>query len=398
MARLRTLDDLDLQNRRVVVRADLNVPLENGVVRDATRIERLIPTLERLLGEGALIVVLSHFGRPAGKVVPQMSLAPVAPALAKALGHPVRFVETDWRDDRAAAAVADAHPGDILLMENTRFHPGETANDETLAARFAALGDAFVNDAFSVAHRAHASTVGIAKLLPSAAGLAMAGEIAALQSCLDDPVHPVVALVGGAKISSKLPVLEAISRKVDTLIIGGGMDNTFLAALDKPVGKSLCEHDLTDTARQVLNQSMGAGCTVILPDDVVVAREFKANAGTETLGVDEVGADDMILDVGPRTVDRIIAIFEQARTLLWNGPLGAFETTPFDAGTNAAARAAARFTESGKLTSVAGGGDTVAALANAGVVDRFSYVSTAGGAFLEWLEGRELPSVAVLQG
>ncbi len=397
MTHLRTLDSLDARGKRAVLRADLNVPFEGGRATDTTRIERIVPTLERLLEAGASIVVLSHFGRPEGKVVPALSLARVAPALAKAIGRPVRFVATDWRDEAAIEAAETMAPGDVVLMENTRFHPGESRNDPALAEKFAKLGDFFVNDAFSAAHRPHASNVGIARLLPSAAGLAMAGEIIALQSSLDNPEPPVVALVGGAKVSSKLSVLGAIVRKVDALVIGGGMANTFLAAQGRPVGKSLCEHDLACAAREILAAAKHNQCDLVLPEDVVVAGEFKTHAASRTVALDAVGADDIILDIGPGSLARLETLFSRSRTVLWNGPLGAFEIPPFDAGTNAAARAAARLTEAGLLKSIAGGGDTLAALANAGVADKFTYISTAGGAFLEWLEGKPLPGVTVLQ-
>ncbi len=397
MSRVPAIDDLDVAGRRVILRADLNVPLEGGEVRDATRIERVVPTIRELVDRGAAVIVLSHFGRPNGRVVPEMSLEPVAAALARALGGKVEFVATDWRDGAARAAAAAAQPGDVLLMENTRFHPGEEANDAAFASTLSELGDVYVNDAFSAAHRAHASTEAIARRLPAAAGRAMQAELAALSRVLETPQRPVAAVVGGAKISTKLDLLANLTAKVDTIVIGGGMANTFLAAQGRPVGRSLCEHNLLETARQTLQAAERAGCRLLLPVDVVVAGELAENAPSRTVGVDEVQADEMILDVGEATVGQIVEVFEAARTLVWNGPLGAFETRPFDAGTVAAARAAARLTRDGSLVSVAGGGDTVAALAAAGVIDDFTYVSTAGGAFLEWLEGKALPGVEVLK-
>ncbi|MGI9415245.1 MAG: phosphoglycerate kinase [Hyphomicrobiales bacterium] len=397
MSAFRTLDDVTPAGRRVLVRVDLNVPLENGAVGDRTRIERVVPTLRELSDAGAIVIVLSHFGRPRGKVAPDMSLAPVCGALAETLGRDVTFVATDWLNGRAAAAVERAGPGDVLLMENTRFHPGEEGNDKEFAGRLAALGDLYVNDAFSAAHRAHASTEGVAHLLPAVAGRAMQAELEALGRALEAPERPVAAVVGGAKISTKLDLLGALSARVDSLIIGGGMANTFLAAQGKPVGKSLCEHDLLATAREIVTTAEANGCALILPSDVVAAEAFEPNAAHRIVPADQVGDDDMILDVGPETIALVTQVFERSRTLVWNGPLGAFELTPFDRGTNRAAQAAADLTGAGKLLTVAGGGDTVAALNTAGVAGDFSYISTAGGAFLEWLEGKALPGVVVLQ-
>jgi phosphoglycerate kinase len=392
----KTLDQLDPGGKRVVVRLDLNVPIEKGEVRDATRIERVVPTLRELLGKGAAVVVLAHFERPKGKVVPELSLAPVAVALEKALGSKVTFVATDWRDGKAAEAAARASRGSCLLMENTRFHPGEEANDPALARVFAALGDVFVNDAFSAAHRAHASTEGIAHLLPSYAGRAMEAELRALEAALEKPKRPLAAVVGGAKVSTKLELIGNLSKLADILVIGGGMANTFLGAEGYPVGRSLCERDMFEQARDILAEARKARCTFLLPSDVVVAREFKAGAAHRTVPITEVGPEDMILDVGEGTVNQIKAAFERSGTLVWNGPLGAFETPPFDRATVGAARHAAALTKSGRLVSIAGGGDTVAALHHAGCADEFTYVSTAGGAFLEWLEGRELPGIKAL--
>ena len=398
MAAVRTLDDVDAAGRRVLVRADLNVPVENGRVTDATRIERLVPTVRELLDRGAAVIVLSHFERPKGKVVPSMSLKPIAPALEAAVGRPVRFVETDWRDRKAEAAARAAKPGDLLLLENTRFHPGEEANDAAFARQLAGLGDVYVNDAFSAAHRAHASTEGVAHLLPSAAGRAMEAELRALERGLEHPERPVLAVVGGAKVSTKLDLLGNLVAKVNGLVVGGAMANTFLAAEGKSVGRSLVEPDLLDTARGILEKAGAAGCRVLLPTDAVTAARLEADAPHRSVDVNDVGAEDMILDIGPASAMLIEDALQLAKTLVWNGPLGAFETEPFDRGTVAVARAAAALTEAGRLVSVAGGGDTVAALNKAGVADRFTYVSTAGGAFLEWLEGKALPGVEALRG
>jgi phosphoglycerate kinase len=387
----KTLDEMDLQGRLVLTRVDINVPVEAGRVTDATRIERIVPTLRDILAKGGRPVLLAHFGRPKGKPVPEMSLRVTLPALEAALGQPVTFIETPSRAD------LDALPeGAVALIENTRFTPMEEANDPKMAAFLASLGDVYCNDAFSAAHRAHASTEGVAHLLPSCAGRLMEAELKALEAALGAPARPVVAVVGGAKVSTKLDLLGNLVTKVDNLVIGGGMANTFLAAQGIDVGKSLCEHDLGDTARDILTRAAAAGCTIHLPTDVVVAREFKAGAASETVAADACPPDAMILDAGPATVAAIEAVFAEAKTLIWNGPLGAFEIPPFDAATVAAARAAAAATKAGTLISVAGGGDTVAALNAAGVSGDFSYISTAGGAFLEWMEGKTLPGVAAL--
>ena len=391
----KTLDDMELVGKRVLVRVDINVPVEDGRVTDATRIERIVPTVRDILALGGRPILLAHFGRPRGKVVPEMSLAQLVPTLAAALGAPVAFAR-DCVGDVARAAVAGIQPGQVLLLENTRFNPGEEANEPSFVAALAALGDVYINDAFSASHRAHGSTEGIARLLPSAAGRLMQAELSALEAALGDPVRPVVAVVGGAKISTKLDLLGNLVTRVDNLVIGGGMANTFLAAQGIDVGKSLCEHDMADTAREIMHKAEAAGCKILLPTDVVVAREFKAGAASEVVAADACPPDAMILDAGPDTVAAIKAVFDQARTLIWNGPLGAFEIAPFDAATNAAARHAAELSREGTLTSVAGGGDTVAALNQAGVADDFTYVSTAGGAFLEWMEGKDLPGVAAL--
>jgi phosphoglycerate kinase len=397
MAGFPTLDDLELSGKRVLLRVDLNVPMHDGKVTDATRIERLVPTIRELSDKGAKVVLMSHFGRPKGKPDPALSLRPLVPALAAALdGGPVAFAE-DCVGPQAEAAVARLRNGEILLLENLRFHAEEEKNDPAFARRLAALGDVYVNDAFSAAHRAHASTEGLAHLLPHAAGRLMQAELEALSKALDAPTRPVAALVGGAKVSTKLDLLNFILAKVEVLIIGGAMANTLLFAAGKQVGKSLCEREMADVAREILAKAKGAGCELVLPVDAVVAREFKANAATEIVAIERVPADAMILDVGPASVAAIGRRLAECRTLVWNGPLGAFETPPFDAGTVAVARRAAELTKSGKLLSVAGGGDTVAALAHAGVEAEFTYVSTAGGAFLEWLEGRELPGVAALR-
>lgn len=394
----KTLDDLDAKGKRVIVRVDLNVPIENGEVRDATRIERIVPTVKELLDKGSAVILLAHFDRPKGKVVPEMSLKPVAPALAKALGRPVTFVFTDWHDGKAIAAARKAVPGQCLLMENTRYHVGEEKNEGGLCKLFASLGDAYVNDAFSAAHRAHSSTEGIADLVPAYAGRAMEAELKALEAALEKPKRPLVAVVGGAKVSTKLELLGNLSGLADVIVIGGGMANTFFAAQGHPVGKSLCEHDLAQTARDILVTAKSKSCEILLPTDAVVAKEFKAGSPHHVVEIADVKGDDMILDAGPKSVAAIKAVFDRAGTLVWNGPLGAFEIRPFDAATNDAARHAAALTKAGKLVSIAGGGDTVAALNQAGVADDFSYISTAGGAFLEWLEGKPLPGVQALTG
>jgi len=392
----KTLDDLDLKDKLVLVRVDINVPVEAGRVTDATRIEKIVPTIKDILKAGGKPILLAHFGRPKGEVVPEMSLRVTLPALEAALGQKVSFAE-DCVGVPAKKAVAAMQPGDVLLLENTRFHAGEEKNDPGLAAGMAALGNVYVNDAFSAAHRAHASTEGIAHLMPSGAGRLMEAELKALNAALGQPQHPVVAVVGGAKVSTKLDLLGNLVKKVDHLIIGGGMANTFLVAKGVDVGKSLAERDMADTAREILKKADAAGCRIHLPIDVVIAREFREGAPSETVAADACPADAMILDAGPKTVAAIGKVFEDSRTLIWNGPLGAFEIAPFDKATNAAARKAADLTKAGALVSVAGGGDTVAALNKAGVADDFSFISTAGGAFLEWMEGKELPGVVALE-
>ncbi len=396
MADFNTIDDLDLDGKVVLVRVDLNVPVENGQVSDATRIEKIVPTIKDIQAKGGIPVLMAHFDRPKGKRVDSMSLRIVLPTLEHALGQTVKFSD-EAIGGPAKRAAADLSAGDILLLENTRFYPGEEANDPTFAASLAALGQVYVNDAFSAAHRAHASTEGVARLLPAAAGRLMEAELNALNAALGDPVRPVAALVGGAKVSTKLELLSNLIEKVDHLIIGGGMANTFLVAKGAEVGKSLAERDMADTAREIMAKAEKTGCAIHLPVDVVVAREFKAGAAHEVLPDEECPADAMILDAGPQTVDAIRGVFEMCRTLIWNGPLGAFEIPPFDAATNAAAKAAAELTREGRLVSVAGGGDTVAALNKAGVAGDFTFISTAGGAFLEWMEGKTLPGVAALQ-
>lgn len=393
----KTLDDVALAGSVVLTRVDINVPMEGGVVTDATRIEKIVPTVEDILARGGRVVLLAHFDRPKGKVVPSMSLSHVVPALEAALGRRVVF-GADCVGAVAAAAIAAAGPGDVVLLENTRFHAGEEANDPAMAKALAALGDVFVNDAFSAAHRAHASTAGIAALLPAAAGRLMEAELRALEAALGTPERPVVAVVGGAKVSTKLELLGNLVTKVDHLVIGGGMANTFLVAQGVEVGKSLAERDMAATALEIVAKAKAAGCTIHLPVDIVVAREFKAGAASEVLPVGKCPADAMILDAGPATVAAIEAVFKASKTLIWNGPLGAFEITPFDAATNAAAKAAADLTAKGGLISVAGGGDTVAALNQAGAADQFTFISTAGGAFLEWMEGKDLPGVTALMG
>ena len=391
----KTLDDVALAGKTVLLRVDINVPMEAGRVTDATRIEKIVPTVEDVIARGGKPVLLAHFDRPKGKVVPEMSLRHVLPALEAALSRKVIFGE-DCVGGPAKAAISTAGPGDVVLLENTRFHPEEEKNDPALAQAMAALGDIYVNDAFSAAHRAHASTAGIASLLPAAAGRLMEAELKALDAALGNPVRPVVAVVGGAKVSTKLDLLGNLVTKVDHLVIGGGMANTFLVAQGIEVGKSLAERDMADTAREILGKAKAAGCSIHLPVDVVVAREFKAGAASETVAATACPADAMILDAGPATVSALAAVFETSKTLIWNGPLGAFEIAPFDAATNAAAKAAAALTRAGKLVSVAGGGDTVAALNAAGAADDFTFISTAGGAFLEWMEGKDLPGVAAL--
>ncbi|HWK14085.1 MAG TPA: phosphoglycerate kinase [Rhizobiaceae bacterium] len=396
MAAFRTLDNAEVKGKRALVRVDLNVPVKDGKVTDATRIERVAGTITELADKGAKVVLLAHFGRPKGKADPEQSLKPIAEATAATLGRKVGFA-SDCIGQAAADAVAAMKDGDILLLENTRFHAGEEKNDAAFAKALAANGDLYVNDAFSAAHRAHASTEGLARLLPAYAGRTMQAELEALEKGLGQPVRPVVAIVGGAKVSTKIDLLSNLVKKVDALVIGGGMANTFLAAQGIDVGKSLCEHDLADTARSILDAAKAAGCAIVLPTDAVVAREFKADAANEVVPVAKVPGNAMILDVGPDTVKAVQDWIGKAATVVWNGPLGAFEITPFDKATVAAAKYAAEQTRAGKLVSVAGGGDTVAALNHAGVADDFTYVSTAGGAFLEWMEGKELPGVEALK-
>jgi len=394
----RTLDDLgDVRGKRVLVREDLNVPMESGVVTDDTRLRAAAPTVAELADKGAIVLVLAHFGRPKGERNPDMSLALVTKAFQGVLGREVRFIG-DCCGEQAEAAVAQLEPGTIALLENTRFHKGEEKNDPALAREIAKLGDFYVNDAFSAAHRAHVSTEALAHLLPAYAGRSMQAELEALEKALGNPEHPVAAVVGGAKVSTKLDVLKHLVARVDHLIIGGGMANTFLAARGVDVGKSLCEHDLKDFALDILDAAEKAECIVHLPYDVVVAKEFRANPPTRTVNVHEVAADEMILDVGPAAVEALGDALKTCKTLVWNGPMGAFEIAPFDTATVALARTAAALTKGGSLVSVAGGGDTVAALNHAGAAQDFSFVSTAGGAFLEWMEGRELPGVTALGG
>lgn len=389
----KTLDDMDLAQKRVLVRVDINVPVADGVVTDDTRIQRILPTVRDILARGGKPILMAHYGRPKGQVVPEMSLRIVLPALSAALGQDVLFADGNY-----GAAVDAMKDGDVLLLENLRFAPGEEKNDPAFAARLAGLGDIYCNDAFSAAHRAHASTEAIAKLLPSCAGRLMQAELSALEGALSTPKRPVMAVVGGAKVSTKLELLGNLVAKVDHLVIGGGMANTFLAAQGINVGKSLAEHEMTATAVEILGKAKDAGCNVILPIDVVVAWEFAADTKNETVAADACPSDAMILDAGPKTVSVISKALEASETLIWNGPLGAFEITPFDAATNAAASQAAAMSKAGSLISVAGGGDTVAALNKTGAADDFTYISTAGGAFLEWMEGKTLPGVAALQG
>jgi phosphoglycerate kinase len=393
--KLKSIAKVDVQGKRVIVRADLNVPMKDGRVSDATRLERLLPGLKELSARGARIVVISHFGRPKGGPDPEFSLLPVAGKLEELLGRPVVFMPDCIGSDveRAIAALA---PGDIAVLENLRFHKGEEKNDREFAAKLAALGDLFVNDAFSAAHRAHASTEGVTHLLPSYAGPLMLEEIDALRAVLDEPERPTAALIGGAKVSTKIPILKHLLDKVDKLIIGGGMANTFLLSHGVDIGKSLAEPDFVDTAREIMTAAKACGCAVVLPVDAVIAREFRSGVAHAVVPTLAVPSDAMILDVGPKSITHMTQVLEECKTLLWNGPLGAFEIAPFGEGTFALAREAARLTREGKLTTVAGGGDTIAALNAAAAADDFTYISTAGGAFLEWLEGRELPGVAAL--
>ncbi|MGQ4273486.1 phosphoglycerate kinase [Terrihabitans sp. B22-R8] len=397
MAEFRTLDDAgDLSGKRVLVRVDYNLPMENGRVTDATRIQASLPTIRDIVERGGKAVLLAHFGRPKGKRDDSQSLKPVLPALIEALGSKAAFCE-DCVGEKAESAVNSLANGDVLLLENLRFHAGEEKNETEFVDQLAKLGDLYVNDAFSVAHRDGASTTGLAHKLPAYAGRSMQKELEALSKALSQPERPVAAVVGGAKVSTKIDLLSNLVGKVDLLIIGGGMANTFLAAQGHDVGKSLCEHDLLETAKDIIATAESAGCRIVLPVDVVAAKEFRAHAANRTVGVDEVTADEMILDAGPKSVEEVSALLETAKTLVWNGPFGAFEMEPFDAATVAVARKAAELTKAGKLLSVAGGGDTVAALNHAGVAEDFSYISTAGGAFLEWLEGKSLPGVEALR-
>jgi len=394
MARnFKTLDDMgDIAGKRVLVREDLNVPMADGQVTDDTRLRAAVPTVAELADKGAKVLILAHFGRPKGQRNPEMSLALVTRPFEHVLGRPVRFID----DEGAAEAIATLKDGDVAILENTRFDPGEEKNAPETIERLAALGDLYVNDAFSAAHRAHASTEGLAHRLPSFAGRQMEAELDALDKALGNPEHPVAAVVGGAKVSSKLDVLKHLVTKVDHLIIGGGMANTFLAARGVDVGKSLAEHDLTGTAEEIFDAAEAAGCTIHLPYDVVVAKEFRPNPETRTVNVHEVQPDEMILDIGPAATEALGDVLKNCRTLVWNGPLGAFETPPFDVATMSLARTVAALTREGSLVSVAGGGDTVAALNQAGVAGDMTFVSTAGGAFLEWMEGKELPGVKAL--
>lgn len=393
--KLKTTDGIDVAGKRVIVRADLNVPVKDGKVTDATRLERVVPGVKALADRGAKVIVISHFGRPKNGPDPALSLRPIADAMQQILGRPIAF-GGDSVGEIAAATVKSLKNGEVAVLENLRFHKGEEKNDPAFASELAKLGDIFVGDAFSCAHRAHASTEGLTQYLPSFAGPLLMEEINALRTALEDPKRPTTAVVGGAKVSTKIPVLTNLVAKVDSLIIGGGMANTFLQAAGAMVGKSLAEPEFHATARDIMTEAKKKGCDIVLPTDAVIAREFKEGAPNEVVSVDSVPFDAMILDVGPQSIASMTAVLESSRTLLWNGPLGAFEIAPFGEGTFALARVAASLTKAGRLVSVAGGGDTVAALNAAGVTDDFSYVSTAGGAFLEWLEGRELPGVSAL--
>ncbi|MGO4171510.1 phosphoglycerate kinase [Bosea sp. TAF32] len=395
MTAFRTLDDADLAGKRVLVRVDLNVPMEDGKVSDTTRIDRILPTIREIADKGGKVILLAHFGRPKGRD-DKNSLKQIVPALKQALGRPVTFVD-DCIGDDVAKAVTAAKNGDVLLLENTRFHAGDEKNDAEFVRALAANGDIYVNDAFSAAHRAHASTEGLAHVLPAYAGRTMQAELEALSAGLDNPARPVMAIVGGAKVSTKLELLGNLVRKVDVLAIGGGMANTFLAARGVDVGKSLCEHDLLDTAREIEAKAKAAGCEILLPVDALVAREFKAHPSYRVVPVGEVEPDEMILDAGPLSIAEVVLRLEKVKTLVWNGPFGAFELPPFDTATVAVAKAAAKHVKAGKLVAVAGGGDTVSAMNHAGVADSLSYISTAGGAFLEWMEGKALPGVEALR-
>jgi phosphoglycerate kinase len=395
MTAFRTLDQADMHNKRVLLRIDLNVPVENGIVTDATRIERVAPTIREIADKGGKVILLSHFGRPKGPN-PKDSLKPVAAEVARVVGRPVAFAE-DCVGAKAETAVAAMRTGDVLCLENTRFYKEEEKNDPSFVAKLAALGDIYVNDAFSAAHRAHASTEGLAHRLPAYAGRAMQAELEALTRALESPERPLAAIVGGAKVSTKLDLLGNLIDKVDALIIGGAMANTFLLAQGTPVGNSLAERELAETARDILAKAKAKNCDIVLPVDVVVAPKLEASAPSRTVDLAQVGAQDMILDIGPRSVGHVVSLLARTKTLVWNGPFGAFEVEPFDTGTLEVAEAAAELTSAGKLVTVAGGGDTVAALNAAGVTERLTYVSTAGGAFLEWLEGKALPGVEVLR-
>jgi phosphoglycerate kinase len=396
MADFLTLDDIDVRGKRVLLRADLNVPVKDGKVTDATRVERLTPTIRELAEKGARVIVMSHFGRPENGPDPKLSLKPLVEPLAKAVGQPVAFAE-DCIGAKAQSVVDRLKDGEIALLENTRFHPEEEKNDPAFVKALAALGDIYVNDAFSAAHRAHASTEGVAHLLPAAAGRLMQQELEALDAALGAPKRPVAAIVAGAKVSTKLQLLDFMLKKVQVLVIGGAMANTLLLAQGKKVGRSLVEKNMLDAAQKILADARSTACELILPVDAVVAPALKVGVPTQTVAIDRVPDDEMILDIGPQSVAAIAQRLEQCPTLVWNGPVGAFETKPFDAGTVALAQRVAALTRAGKMLSVAGGGDTVAALHEAGVVDSLSYVSTAGGAFLEWLEGRDLPGVSALK-
>jgi phosphoglycerate kinase len=396
MTKFRSLDSADFSNKRVLLRVDLNAPMENGKLSDGTRIERIAPTITEIADKGGKVILLSHFGRPKNGRDSENSLIVLVDILKQYIGRPIAFAN-DCIGPEAEAAVAAMKPGDILLLENTRFHAGEEKNDSQFAAELAKLGDLYVNDGFSVAHRAHASTAGVARLLPAYAGRTMQAELEALEKALGNPARPVAAIVGGAKVSTKLDLLGNLAKKVDFLIIGGGMANTFLAALGHDVGKSLCEKGLVDVARTMIAEAKAAKCEIVLPVDAVLAKEFKAHAPARVANVDAVEADEMILDMGPRSVVEVERILGMCKTLVWNGPFGAFEMQPFDAGTNAVAKLAGALTDAGKLVTVAGGGDTVSALNQAGVGDNFTYISTAGGAFLEWMEGKILPGVEALE-
>ena len=392
----KTLDNFAPAGKAVLLRADLNVPMQNGQISDLTRLERLSPTIKELSDRGAKVIVCSHFDRPKGKRVPEMSLRPIAAALAQVLGRPVAFAE-DCIGAVAEAAIAKLGDGDVLMLENVRFHKGEEGNDPAFVTEVAKLGDLYVNDAFSAAHRAHATTEGIAHVLPAYAGRTMQAELENIGAALEHPQRPLAAVVGGAKVSTKLDLLGNLSTKVDRLIIGGGMANTFLYAQGKAVGASLCEKEMAGTAREIIEKAKAAGCEIVLPVDAVVAEKFAAGAPDEVVSVDAVPEGKMILDIGPQSIARVEALLQDVKTLVWNGPFGAFEIAPFDRGTVRVAQAAAALTQAGKLVTVAGGGDTVAALNQAGVADAFTYISTAGGAFLEWLEGKELPGVEALK-